>query len=266
MRWVRRLARLLVLAVYAWAGLALMPGQDLLTNPIFGFVYVWMWVGLVPISLLLGQFWRATNPLRTLHRGLCALARIDPRAGPAAAAPPDRRLARRRGTVRLQLARAGPAGSHHAGRAAGLGAGLAGDLGHRRDRLRFALDRRGRPVRGVREHGRPALPVAPGQRSAPAGQSAGRPERLAAAAGIGGGGRGAARQHRVRQLRQHQLVDPDRAELRRDHHRLGHRRAARHDHHRAGQLQPGRRLDGPLRRSAGPGVPAVDGRLRSCRS
>jgi hypothetical protein len=40
-------------------------------------VFVWMWVGLVPISLLLGQFWRATNPLRTVHSGLCAVARID---------------------------------------------------------------------------------------------------------------------------------------------------------------------------------------------
>ena len=79
--WVRRTTCWLVLAIYAWAAMALMLGQDLLTNPIFGFVYVWMWVGLVPISLLLGQFWRATNPLRTLHRGLCALARIDPRQG-----------------------------------------------------------------------------------------------------------------------------------------------------------------------------------------
>ena len=75
------IARVLVLATYAWAGLAMMVGQDLLTNPIFGFVFVWMWVGLVPISLLLGQFWRATNPLRTIHRGLCAVARIDPEQG-----------------------------------------------------------------------------------------------------------------------------------------------------------------------------------------
>jgi hypothetical protein len=74
-------ARILVLATYAWAGLAMMAGQDFLTNPIFGFVFVWMWVGLVPISLLLGQFWRATNPLRTIHRGLCAVARIDPEQG-----------------------------------------------------------------------------------------------------------------------------------------------------------------------------------------
>jgi hypothetical protein len=74
-------ARAVVLAAFAWAGLAMAAGQDLLTNPIFGFVFVWMWVGLVPISLLLGQFWRATNPLRTIHRGLCALARVDPEQG-----------------------------------------------------------------------------------------------------------------------------------------------------------------------------------------
>ena len=77
----RLVARAVVLAAFAWAGLAMMAGQDLLTNPIFGFVFVWMWVGLVPISLLLGQFWRATNPLRTIHRGLCALARVDPEQG-----------------------------------------------------------------------------------------------------------------------------------------------------------------------------------------
>jgi hypothetical protein len=83
----RLVARVVVLAAYVWAGLALMAGQDLLTNPVFGFVYVWMWVGLVPISLLLGQFWRATNPLRTIHRGVCALARVDPGQGLVALPP-----------------------------------------------------------------------------------------------------------------------------------------------------------------------------------
>jgi len=78
---VRLIARALVLATYAWAALAVMGGKDLLTNPIFGFVYVWMWVGLVPISLLLGQFWRSTNPLRTIHSGLSAAARVDPQQG-----------------------------------------------------------------------------------------------------------------------------------------------------------------------------------------
>jgi hypothetical protein len=45
---VQIIARALVFATYAWAGLAMMAGQDLLTNPIFGFLLVWMWVGLVP--------------------------------------------------------------------------------------------------------------------------------------------------------------------------------------------------------------------------
>jgi hypothetical protein len=78
---VRLAARLIVLAIYGWAAMAMMAGKDLLTNPIFGFVFVWVWVGLVPLSLLFGQFWRATNPLRTVHLGLCALARVDPDHG-----------------------------------------------------------------------------------------------------------------------------------------------------------------------------------------
>lgn len=77
----RVVARALVLLLFAWVGLALFVGRDLLTNPVFGFVFVWMWVGLVPLSLLLGPFWRAVNPLRTLHRLLCAAARTDPREG-----------------------------------------------------------------------------------------------------------------------------------------------------------------------------------------
>ena len=40
-----------------------------------------MWVGLVPLSLLFGQFWRATNPLRTISGGLTRIARVDPDAG-----------------------------------------------------------------------------------------------------------------------------------------------------------------------------------------
>ncbi|MBA8795326.1 hypothetical protein FHX74_002954 [Friedmanniella endophytica] len=80
-RGFRIAVRVVVLLVYLWAGLALFAGQDLLTNPVFGFVFVWMWVGLVPLSLLLGPWLRVTNPLRTLHRGLCALARTDPDEG-----------------------------------------------------------------------------------------------------------------------------------------------------------------------------------------
>ena len=71
----------LMLAAFVWAGLGLVAGADQLTNPVFGFVYVWMWVGLVPLSILLGPFWRVLNPIRTLHRGLAAVARVDYRDG-----------------------------------------------------------------------------------------------------------------------------------------------------------------------------------------
>ena len=63
--------------------MALLYGQDLLTNPIFGFIYVWMWVGLVPISLLFGSVWRTLNPLRIVHILACRLLGADPTHGVA---------------------------------------------------------------------------------------------------------------------------------------------------------------------------------------
>lgn len=80
-RGVRLAASLLVLALFAWIGMAVAAGPDRLTNPAFGFVFVWIWVGLVPLSLLFGHIWRATNPLRTIHAGLTAVARVDADAG-----------------------------------------------------------------------------------------------------------------------------------------------------------------------------------------
>src|SRR5580765_600372 len=60
---VRWVLRALVLAAYVIAAIALFAGEDLLTNPVFGFVYAVLWVGLVPVSLLLGPIWRALNPI-----------------------------------------------------------------------------------------------------------------------------------------------------------------------------------------------------------
>src|SRR3954454_2054709 len=37
----RTVAQVVVLLIYAWAAMALLFGHDLLTNPVFGFVYVW---------------------------------------------------------------------------------------------------------------------------------------------------------------------------------------------------------------------------------
>ncbi len=59
-----RVLGLAFLGYVAWAAVA---GPDLLTNPTFGAVYVLLWVGIVPLSLLFGPFYRAVSPVRTLH-------------------------------------------------------------------------------------------------------------------------------------------------------------------------------------------------------
>ncbi|MCX5299355.1 hypothetical protein OG898_23165 [Streptomyces sp. NBC_00193] len=59
--------------------------DDPARNPAPGAVYVLLWVGLVPASLLLGPVWRLLNPLRTLHRLLARLAGRLRTARPAAA-------------------------------------------------------------------------------------------------------------------------------------------------------------------------------------
>ena len=76
--WLRWSVRLLGLAAFLYAGMALVAGADRLTNPIFGFVYILVWVGLVPVSLLLGPVWRTLNPLRTLHLLACRAVAPQP--------------------------------------------------------------------------------------------------------------------------------------------------------------------------------------------
>jgi uncharacterized membrane protein len=61
-----------------WAAVA---GPDLLINPVFGVVYVWLWVGIVPASLLFGRFYRAINPLRTIHLALSRITGGPPERG-----------------------------------------------------------------------------------------------------------------------------------------------------------------------------------------
>jgi hypothetical protein len=65
-------------AYVVWAAVA---GPDLLVNPVFGVVYVLLWVGLVPASLLFGPFYKAVNPLRTVHLALTRLTGGDPQRG-----------------------------------------------------------------------------------------------------------------------------------------------------------------------------------------
>lgn len=54
-----------VLLAAAWFGT-----DSPATNPAATWFYVWFWVGLVPVSLLLGPIWRLVNPLRVLAAAL----------------------------------------------------------------------------------------------------------------------------------------------------------------------------------------------------
>ncbi|MEU5909576.1 hypothetical protein [Micromonospora sp. NPDC047527] len=64
-----------------WFCVGLLRGPDTADNPTAGALYVLLWVGLVPVSLLFGPVWRAVNPLRTVHLLVALAARRDPARG-----------------------------------------------------------------------------------------------------------------------------------------------------------------------------------------
>lgn len=69
------------LVLFAYVVLAAAFGQDLATNPTFGVVYIWLWVGIVPTSLLFGPFYKAVSPVRSIHAAISKVARSDPEDG-----------------------------------------------------------------------------------------------------------------------------------------------------------------------------------------
>lgn len=73
--------RVLGLLIAAFTVACAVGGQNTLTNPFFGIVYVWWWVGLVIASALLGPVWRAISPVRTINAGIAKLAGSDPDVG-----------------------------------------------------------------------------------------------------------------------------------------------------------------------------------------
>ena len=76
--WTLRGLGLAFFLYVCWAAVA---GPDLVVNPFFGVVYVWLWVGLVPMSLLFGPFFRSVSPVRTIHLLLSRAMRTDPEQG-----------------------------------------------------------------------------------------------------------------------------------------------------------------------------------------
>jgi hypothetical protein len=77
----RRVLAGLGLLAAAWCLLALVGGPDDARNPMPWVVYVLLWVGLVPVSVLFGPVWRQLNPLRAVHGLLNRALGLDPRDG-----------------------------------------------------------------------------------------------------------------------------------------------------------------------------------------
>jgi hypothetical protein len=74
-----------LLLAAAVVGYGLLGPQDPDANPAPRALYVLLWVGVVPASLLFGPVWRVLNPLRLAHRLLAGLLRR-----PVAGSPPRR--------------------------------------------------------------------------------------------------------------------------------------------------------------------------------
>jgi hypothetical protein len=77
----RVLLRLVGLVALAYLVIVAVLGKDLLINPIFGIFYVWIWVGMVPISLLFGRVWRAISPFRLINAGIARISGSRPDEG-----------------------------------------------------------------------------------------------------------------------------------------------------------------------------------------
>lgn len=59
--------RVLGFVLFLYTAACAVFGVEQLTNPFFGIVYIWWWVGLVFASLLLGPVWKAISPVRTIN-------------------------------------------------------------------------------------------------------------------------------------------------------------------------------------------------------
>lgn len=78
---VRVALRVVGLLAFALLLVPLVFGQDLDSNPVFGMLFVLIWVGIVPLSLAFGPVWKAISPFRSINWALSRLLRIDPEKG-----------------------------------------------------------------------------------------------------------------------------------------------------------------------------------------
>ena len=68
-------------ALFLFTAAAAVFGKDLVINPVFGVFYVWWWVGMVPLSLLVGPVWKAISPVRTINLAFAKVSGSDPERG-----------------------------------------------------------------------------------------------------------------------------------------------------------------------------------------
>lgn len=67
--------------VFLFAIFCALFGRESTINPVFGIFFVWLWVGVIPMSVLFGPFWKAISPLRTINLLLAKIAGSDPDEG-----------------------------------------------------------------------------------------------------------------------------------------------------------------------------------------
>lgn len=77
----RVVLRTLGFALFLFTAATAIWGVEQVTNPFFGIVYIWWWVGVPFLSLLLGPVWKAISPIRTINAGLHRLTGGDPALG-----------------------------------------------------------------------------------------------------------------------------------------------------------------------------------------
>lgn len=73
--------RVIGLLAFIFLLVPLVFGEDLDSNPVFGMLFVLIWVGIVPLSLAFGPVWKAISPFRSINWALSKLLRIDPDLG-----------------------------------------------------------------------------------------------------------------------------------------------------------------------------------------
>lgn len=69
------------MVVFGYAVVVAFLGENEVVNPFFGIVYAWLWVGIVPMSLLFGPFWKAISPVRTVNSVFARCAGTDADVG-----------------------------------------------------------------------------------------------------------------------------------------------------------------------------------------